>query len=50
MLALERGEAGILPAPRKMPYAERDPARFWRGVALASLVVNLLLLYWLLAR
>ena len=50
VLALERGEAGLLPAPRKMPYPERDPVRFWRAIALSSLVVNLLLLYWFLAR
>ena len=50
VLALERGEAGLLPAPRNTPYAEHDPLRFWRAIALSSLVVNLLLLYWLLAR
>ena len=50
VLALERGEASLLPAPVATPYAMRDPALFWRGVALTSLVVNLLLLYWMAAR
>lgn len=50
ILALEHGEAGLLPAPRATPYAERDPASFWRSIAIVSIVVNLLLLYWMLAR
>jgi serine/threonine protein phosphatase PrpC len=48
VLALERGEAGLLPAPRATPYAARDPASFWRSVALISIITNLLLLYWAL--
>ena len=50
VLALERGDAGLLPAPRATPYAERDPAAFWRSIAAISVIVNLLLLYWILAR
>ena len=50
VLALERGEAGLLPAPRATPYAARDPAAFWRNVAAVSLIINLLLLYWIAAR
>ena len=50
ILALERGEAGLLPAPRATPYAERDPASFWRSIAIVSIILNLLLLYWMLAR
>ena len=50
ILALERGDAGLLSAPRATPYAERDPASFWRSIAAVSLIVNLLLLYWVAAR
>ena len=50
ILALERGEAGLLPAPRATPLAERDPVRFWRSVAAVSLIINLLLLYWIAAQ
>ena len=50
VLALERGEAGLLPAPRATPYAARDPAAFWRNAAAVSLIINLLLLYWIAAR
>ena len=50
VLALERGEAALLPAPRATPYAERDPAAFWRSIAAVSLIVNLLMLYWVLVR
>lgn len=50
ILALERGELAPLPAQPRTPLAARDPALFWRGVAVASLVMNLLLLYLLLVR
>lgn len=50
VLALERGEASLLPPPTATPYAARDPAAFWRGIALSALVINLLLLYWIAAR
>ena len=49
-LALERGEAGLLPVQRTTPYAERDPLAFWRAVGITSIVINLLLLYWISAR
>ena len=50
VLALERGEAGLLPVQRATPYAERDPLAFWRAVGSTSVVINLLLLYWIIAR
>ena len=48
LLALEQGErqAGLASRPR--PLLEREPLRFWRGLALASLLLNLALLAWLL--
>jgi serine/threonine protein kinase len=49
LVALERGEAGRLSRPRPTPAVERDPARFWQGVALVALVFNLLLAYLLVA-
>lgn len=49
-LALERGEhRPVLPLPRT-PLAAREPLWLWRSLAIASVVVNLLLLYWLLLR
>ncbi|WP_448680184.1 protein kinase domain-containing protein [Pseudomonas nicosulfuronedens] len=46
LLALEQGERQAPPRPR--PLLEREPLRVWRGVALASLAINLGLLFWLL--
>ncbi|MFR0691863.1 protein kinase domain-containing protein [Enterobacterales bacterium AE_CKDN230030158-1A_HGKHYDSX7] len=46
LLALEQGERQAPPRPR--PLLEREPLRVWRGVALASLAINLGLLLWLL--
>ena len=49
-LALERGEhKTALPLPRT-PLAAREPLWLWRSLAIASVVVNLLLVYWLLLR
>jgi len=45
LLALERGASRPLPPPAPMPLARRDPAMLWRIVAVASIVLNLLLLY-----
>jgi serine/threonine protein kinase len=50
LLALERGAARPIAAPRPIPLARRDPVRFWQGVAALALVANLLLLYLLVAR
>lgn len=46
LLALEQGERQA-PA-RPLPLLEREPLRVWRGVALASLALNLGLILWLL--
>ncbi len=48
-LALERGDASGVNAPRRSPLAERNPVALWQGIALASLLVNLLLVFLLLA-
>lgn len=45
LLALEHGEHRQLAAPGRTPLAARDPLRTWQGLALASLVFNLILLY-----
>lgn len=49
-LALERGANRPLPARGPTPLAQRDPTLLWRAVACVSLVLNLLLLYLLVAR
>jgi serine/threonine protein kinase len=50
LLALERG-ATEPPARRQAtPLVKRDPAGVWRAVAVTSVVLNLLLLYLLVAR
>lgn len=47
LLALEHGERQAL-SVRPRPLLEREPLKIWRGVALASLLVNLILLITLL--
>lgn len=47
-IALERGAARPLAAPRRVPLAARDPLRFWRVIAVVALLGNLVLLYLLL--
>ena len=49
LLALERGDRSRLRITRRTPLIERDPARFWRALALALLFVDLFLLYLLIA-
>ncbi|MBI2294473.1 MAG: bifunctional protein-serine/threonine kinase/phosphatase [Betaproteobacteria bacterium] len=49
LLALERGEHQPVIAPGRTPLAGRNPARFWRSIAAALFVLNLLLFYLLLA-
>ncbi len=44
LLALERGAAHAV-TPPQTSLANRDPLDIWRGIAIASIVVNLLLLY-----
>ena len=48
-LALERGDASGISAPRRTPLAESNPLALWQGIAVISLLANLLLLYLLLA-
>ncbi|MCJ1886001.1 bifunctional protein-serine/threonine kinase/phosphatase [Pseudomonas sp. LA21] len=48
LLALEQGERQTPTRPR--PLLEREPLRVWRGIALASLAINLGLILWLLHR
>ncbi len=50
LLALERGDRSRLRVQRRTPLMERDPARFWRGVALGMLVLNLVLVFLLVTR
>ena len=47
LLVLERGERQSPPA-RPLPLLQREPLKIWRGLALASLLLNLLLIYALL--
>ena len=44
LIALERGAAHAV-TPPQTSLATRDPLDIWRGIAIASIVVNLLLLY-----
>jgi serine/threonine protein kinase len=36
------------PTPRARPLLEREPLKVWRSVALASVLTNLILIFWLL--
>lgn len=47
LLELERGELSLLDA-RPKPLLEREPLKVWRGVALVSLLLNLLLWIWVI--
>lgn len=44
LLALERGATRPLAAPRRAALIERNPLRFWKALAAASLALNLILL------
>ena len=48
MLALERGASRPLSAVAATPMLSRDPAALWKIALAASLLLNLLLVYWLL--
>jgi serine/threonine protein phosphatase PrpC len=48
LLALERGASRPLTAPQGTPLIERDPVMLWKLLLAVSVVVNLLLIYWLL--
>jgi len=45
LLALERGDRSRLRVPRRSPLLERNPALFWRGLSVVSVIVNLVLLF-----
>jgi hypothetical protein len=47
---LERGASRPLAAPGAKPLVERDPLTIWRTVAAISILLNLFLLYFLIAR
>jgi protein phosphatase len=50
LLALERGANRPLALPRRMPLLQRDPQLALKLLAVASLALNILLLWFLLAR
>lgn len=47
LLALQRGASRALPAPGSTPLLSRDAATLWKLVALLSLLLNGLLIFWL---
>ncbi len=47
LLALQRGASRALPAPSATPLLSRDAATLWKLVALLSLLLNGLLVFWL---
>jgi hypothetical protein len=47
LLALERGASRPLAAPHATPLMARDPAVLWKAALGVSVLVNLLLVYWL---
>jgi serine/threonine protein phosphatase PrpC len=50
LLALERGAANPVAPRSPTPLAKRDPVAMWRTMATISIVLNLLLLYLVVAR
>ena len=48
LLALERGASRPLNAPQGTPLMQRDPTSVWKLVLGVSVLLNLLLVYWLL--
>ena len=48
LLALERGASRPLTAPPATPLIQRDPTALWKIAMGVSVLVNLLLVYWLL--
>lgn len=49
LIALEKGDSAKLNVRRKSPLAERNPLALWQGIAVLSLLFNLLLIYLVLA-
>ncbi len=48
LLALERGASRPLSAPSATPLLQRDPTAIWKVALAVSVLLNLLLVYWLL--
>ena len=48
LLALEVGERKPLLTPSRSPLAERDPLLLWQGLAVLSIIANVLLVYLLI--
>lgn len=48
LLALERGASRSLTAPAATPLMQRDPTALWKIALSISVLLNLLLVYWLL--
>jgi serine/threonine protein phosphatase PrpC len=48
LLALERGASRSLTAPAATPLMQRDPTALWKIALSVSVLLNLLLVYWLL--
>jgi len=48
LLALERGASRPLPAPGSTPLLRRNPLALWQLALVASVLLNLLLIYWLI--
>ena len=48
VLALERGASRPLSAPMATPLVGRDPLTLWKIALAVSVLLNLLLVYWLL--
>lgn len=49
LLALERGATRPLPSVGAAPLVKRNPVLLWQSIALVSIVLNLLLLFWIAA-
>lgn len=50
LLALEQGELNPLGPQRRTPLLERDPLRIWQMVAVLSIVLNFMFIYFVMAR
>ena len=48
LLALERGASRPLTAPQASPLIHRDPTALWKMLLALSVLLNVLLIYWLL--
>jgi serine/threonine protein phosphatase PrpC len=48
LLALERGASRPLTAPQATPLMQRDPMAMWKIGLVVSLLLNLMLVYWLM--